>query len=322
MGSEPRRLDPAAARREAERLGAAGAPDWPPGETWASAAPGALVRVGEPEPGEGLHREHVRLLHGAGEAAALAALLAHVVAALPERLRLEARAVPGLDDGWLAALEPAGLASEGRLPRGWRAGPGDERDLLLFGRPPARRREPPAFAAPPAPAGRPSAEPELFVHGPETRRELAAFLDSLIPGRSYPAGALLSEAERAEGRRRRDLEADWVLAAAEGRVVGGVVLEPDGRAERAHVRRLHVDVAPPWRGRGLASRLLVRARAHAAQLGASRVEADPRGGHAVVRRALEAARLETCAVQRAAWRMRTASASWDEDVVLLSAPAG
>ena len=316
------RLDAREAGRRARELGADDAGRWPPGESWASPEGGALVRVGEPEPGEGHHREHVRLLRGAGEAEPLARLLDEVIRALPDRLRLETAAVAGQQDAWIEALTRCGLDDEGLLPGAWREHGGREAPLRFFGRPSARRREPPEMRAPAAPERARGPEPELRVHASDTRAGLARFLDRLVPGRAYPAGTLLSEAERSEGRRSGDLEAEWVLALSGEAVVGGVVLEPDPRPERAHVRRLHVDVAPGWRGRGLASALLRRARERAAELGASRVEADPRSGHAVVRRALEAAGLETCVIQRGAWRLRTATASWDEDVLLLSAPAG
>lgn len=324
MSPAVRLLDAGGAERLLKTL-ASDADSWPPGSTHVledEDRPSAVLRVGAPEPGEGYHREHVRLLHGAGERRALARLVGEVVAGLDERLRLESVFPTGEDASWAAACESAGLVREGALPEAWRGAPGRAATgLEHWGRPGRRRREPgPASVIPPTRAeGR--AGFQVVPHRAGTRDRLRDFLDALVPGRSYPAGTLLSDAERAETRRSGDLSADWMLALdADGRVAAGVVLEVDGRIERAHVRRLHVDVLPPHRGRGLATRLLRAARRSAALLGAERVEADPRAGHSAVIAALEGAGLVARGRQAGAWRMRTATASWDEDVLLMSAP--
>ena len=322
------RLEAGAAQRRLAALGVE-ADGWPPGPSYALPGSDAVLRLGDPEPGEGYHREHVRLLRGAGEGGALAVLCRLVVESQDPRLRLEAESLPALDPSWSRALEGAGLELEGVLPDGWSAPGGEPVDLHLHGRPgrpkrltPPPRPDPPVMQRPPIdPSRRGSAS--IVAHEAGTRATLRRFLDALVPGRSYPPGTLLSEAERGETRRRGDLEADWVLALdPEERVVGGVVLERDRRPERAHVRRLHVDVLADWRGLGLARDLLGAAGHRAEELGAQRVEADPRAGHEAVVRALSAAGLSHCARRRAAWRMRTAIDSWDEDVALLSAPTG
>jgi len=319
----PRRLDGREAERLLEGLGVE-AGVWPPGPSWVLAdedEPSALVRSGEPEPGEGYHREHVRLLRGTGHEHALSVLTSAVVAACDERLRLETCCPAGLDPGWAAACRTSGLELEVSLPAAWRPASGAPAVALEFwGRAGRGRRLRAPVSRTPVPS-RPESGWELQVHGAATRAALATFLGRLVAGRAYPPGVLLSDAERSETRRPGDLDAEWMLALAEdGSVVAGVVLEPDGRPERAHVRRLHVDVLPEFRGLGLATQLFDAARRRAGELGVERVEADPRGGHAAVIRALEKAGLGDCGRQAGAWRMRTATLAWDEDVALLSAP--
>jgi RimJ/RimL family protein N-acetyltransferase len=287
----------------------------------ASEAAALARRVCHAEPGEGYHREHVRALTGAG--APSPELMTAVVASLDERFRVECIIPEGRSGRWREGCEAAGLELEVSLPEGYRrASDGDLVALETWGRP-GRGAERPAVAFPRLAAERGEPEARIAVHDRGTRPALAAFLQSLTPGRSYPPGTLLSESERAETRRKGDLEADWVLALdAAGAVVGGVVLEADPRPHRSHVRRLHVDVLRRARGCGVATRLFRAAREHAAALGALRVESDPLAGNLGAVSALRGAGLEDCGRERGSWRMRTPTASWDADTLQLSARAG
>ena len=279
----------------------------------------ALLRLSGASPGDGYHSEHVRRVHLRGAGGAVASLLRACDERQPARLRLELESPlpPGLDD---RTVEAAGFTLEASLPEGWRDGP-RETALRLFARtaPPKPSADEPESRRP---VRSPTDESErLVVHGPGTRDALGRFLEQLVPGRSYPPGTLLSEAERVETRRPGDLEARWLLALDESaEVVAGLVFEPDGRQQRAHVLRVHVDVREDRRGKGLATRLLSEARRVAGRWSAHRLEADPRGGHRAVIRALITAGFAQVGSQRGAWRMRTATRSWDEDVQLFSAP--
>src|SRR5204862_3359162 len=85
----------------------------------------------------------------------------------------------------------------------------------------------------------------MYWHDDFTRRALGRFLTSLVPGRAYPPGTLLSEAERVETARARMLDAPWLLALSpDGAVLGTLAFERESADERAHVRRVHLDVAP------------------------------------------------------------------------------
>lgn len=296
--------------------------EWPPGRTFvvrddAARTPAAVARLSEPDPGDGYHREHVRLLRVAGARAALARVAREAAAAAGPDLRLEAE-MPAAAAEAVAALRSAGVEVEARLPAGHRtrAGPGD---YLLLGRPAQKRRG----SAPPVPSSVSASAPpfgdlQLLRHDESSRPRLAAFLRELSPGRSYPPGTLLSAAELDETRRPGGLDADWLLAVAgDGRVTGGLVFEHGRGSGRRHVRRLHLDVLRDHRGRGIATALVRRARQVAAATGWV-LEADPREGNVAALRALAAGGLARVGVQRAAWRMRCGGAAWDEDVILLS----
>jgi RimJ/RimL family protein N-acetyltransferase len=305
---------------------------WPPGRTFVASAGSewlALARLGDPPPGDGLHREHVRTLDLAGSDEGLAAAASAAAAAVRPDVRLEAEQ-PATSAAAIAALESAGLAVEGRWPGGWRTDAATC-DLVVLGREaperrPAGGRRPAPWARDAAPAGaRGRLDVRIERSTPALRPALRAFLEGLVPGRAYPAGALLSEAERAETRRRGDLEADWRLALTpDGAVAGGLVLERDARPERAHVRRVHLDVIPGARGRGVAASLL-RAALSDPPPGVARLEADPREGNAGACGALERAGFALAGAQAGAWRMRLATARdggptcWDEDVRLYAA---
>lgn len=300
--------------------------DWPPGRTvvldggragWAAAA-----HLGDAPVSDGYHREHVRSVHVAGSPDRLAQVAAAAVALASADLRLEAE-LPATDESGRTALEDAGLELEARSPGGWSAGAADV-DLVYLGRPGHGRRRP--APAPPQPPRRGeergACAVEVRRHDVETRAALAAFLEGLIPGRSYPPGVLLSESERAETRRPGDLDAAWLLAVEpSGCVVGALVVAPERRRGREHVGRVHVDVAERARGRGLAAALFARSLRLASSLGLRVLEADPRAGNRAVRAALVRGGFVESGTWRRAWRMRTPAARWDEDVVLAHAAA-
>ncbi|MEM7244896.1 MAG: GNAT family N-acetyltransferase [Acidobacteriota bacterium] len=316
VGSERRRL-----------LSAIPCESWPPGRDFIASHDGAAVaclRTAEADPGDGYHREHVRSLDvWWTDLAALTELAEWAVSRLESRCRLEWE-LPSSDEAVLAALEPLELEEEVRLVGGWRPeGGAKTEDLLLVGHA-APSRPGPEVAAPgrrarPLP---PAGSWRIESSSDESRPALARFLARLAPGRAYPPGTLLSGAEQVETRRRGDLEADWLLARTDdGEVVGGLVLERPRAPERAHVRRVHLDVLPEARERGLGTALFSQAVEQLGDVEHELLEADPRSGHRPVRRALEAAGFGVAGRQRGAWRMRTPSASWDEDVVLYQYPA-
>ena len=302
---------------------------WPPGQGFvvlaANGSVAAVARLGEPTPGDGHHREHVRTLVAEGEPAALAAC----VAAAAEHWdgRIEATVTPR-SSALREALASAGIKREVTLTRGWSDDDGSLVDLELWGR--GRGTDPPEGASPkPAKSRRRTSKARPPIEGigvgwhrPATRKLLARFLQGLVPGRSYPPGALLSEAERIETGRRGVLDAPWILALArdadgDAEVVGGLAFDREPGLERSHVRRLHLDVAVAWQRRGIAAGMLNLARDGArARLGALVLESDPRAGNIGACSALAAAGFEQVGIQRGAWRMRGAGRSWDEDVIL------
>lgn len=305
---------------------------WPPGRGFVALSSdgsvAAFSRLAEPPPGDGHHREHVRSLLGAGERDALEACLA--AAAQDWDGRVEASAPQGAA-GLRRGFERAGLEREVLLTRGWRDG-GTLVDLELWGRSPAgagrgSRRPPasaslgtwPADSALEARGGqRQDDGMRLLWHDASTREPLSRFLNTLVPGRSYPPGTLLSEAERLETSRRGALAAAWLLAlSADGQVAGGLVLDAEPEGERAHVRRVHLDIAEAWRGLGIATRLLRLARETARErLGVLVLESDPRAGNLGACGALASAGFEPAGIQRGAWRLRVGGQRWDEDVHL------
>ena len=301
-------------RSLAERAAHPASLAWPPGRTWIAREGESIVAVARsalPPPGDGYHREHVRTIRAWGAVGPLASALEELSLGMGEDVRLEASA-PGSASELRRALESVGLATEARLPHGW----GSD-DLVLLGRPASALRGASKSAWPTPPRSAEGGELTIVAHGPETRAALSAFIASLVPGRSYPAGTLLSEAERGETRRRGALEAAWLLAMdPDGVVVGGLILDSDARPQRAHVRREHLDVLPRWRGRGVATALL-RASLRVPEVG--RAEADPVAANLGACRALEAAGFERVGTQVGAWRMRGPAGAWDEDVAIYSA---
>ena len=312
---------------------------WDPGVTFVVAGggegdldPRAVARLCEPGPGDGHHREHVRTLQSAGEPAWQGEALLLAARSAPTALRLEA-VTTGASARAKDVLGAAGLEVEVSLPGAWRtlppagtaSAPDEHVDLVMWGRPSAGWAPLPAAArdgdAPRAQAGR-RGEISIVWHRLATRTALEAFLAALTPGRAYPPGALLSETELAETRRRGDLEASWLLALdGAGQVAGGLIFERDLRPQRAHVRRVHLDVVPSARGQGVATALLRAAVDRAGEIAVERLEADPRSGsHAC--RALESAGFARAGAQRGAWRMRTVARRWDEDVVYYVARVG
>src|SRR6185295_763917 len=120
------------------------------------------------------------------------------------------------------ALAAAGLEVEVAFP----VAPGDPatKPLQFWGLAAAPARREARAWEPPRPARESGGRAEVVVHDPSTREALRRFLDSLTPGRAYPPGTLLSEAERSETRRRGDLDAQWLLAMlADGSAAGGLV---------------------------------------------------------------------------------------------------
>lgn len=293
-----------------ERRGVAG---WPPGRTYAAAVGEDVVgvaRVGEPSPGDGYHREHVRTLHVAGEASAARPLLVRAAADAPASLRLAAETRAG-EDPHEAALRAAGLAPEVTLARHPPA-----RAIRLWGRCASPRPSmPDALRPAPSAARGDGAAVRVVVHGAATRAVLARFLATLVPGRSLPPGTLLSEAERLETSRRGELDLPWLLALdGPGEVAGGLVLEPDPRGPLERAARVHLDVRPELRGRGVGEALAREAAAWARGLGLAVLEADPRAGNVGACRALERGGFELAGVEAGAWRMRRGGEVWDEDV--------
>ncbi len=325
-----------ARRREIEGFLARQAAGWGPGRTFIAPAHGsiaAVARLLEPNPGDGHHREHAREVVVAGDEAAFGELALEAARVAGETMRLEATVVDG-DEALLHAWRAAGLELEARLPGGWMSDAG-LRDWLWLGRP-ARRgatagSRPAAEGAPRAiPAGAregsppdPAAKRAMRWFEPDLGPALERFLASLVPGRAYPAGTLLSEAERLETRRRDVSRAAWLLALdAAGEVAGGLMMEPQREAARAHVRRVHLDVRPPARGLGVASGLVARALAECGRFGVRRLEADPRALNAGACRALERGGMLRVGLQRGAWRVRGLAGTRDEDVAVYSAPSG
>lgn len=304
---------------------------WDPGRSFAvedGASITAAAILHEPSPGDGYHREHVRELALAGDAGGMIA--AACAAARAWDGRIEA-AISSSALWSREAFAAAGLAREVLLRSGLRLGEAFV-DLELWGRDPAGARAAPdeacvmAVRAPESGGERARARiaeagaVRLAWHDGATRGPLAAFASALVPGRSYPPGTLLSEAERLETSVGSGLRADWILAMAQDdRVVGGIVFarDPGSRHEgsRDHARRVHLDVLPPWQGRGIAASMLRLALHEArARLGASVLEADPRAGNAAACRALERAGFELAGIQPGSWRMRRGGRRWDEDV--------
>jgi len=301
-------------RRHVDAFFDAQGEELPPGRSfvaWRNGAVTAACRAAPADQGDGYHREHVRTLHLAGETASLQAVASCAAEMLPDDVRLEAW-LSSRQEAHVAALERAGLRIEVTLPGALQDGAAD---LACLGRPPAARRS----AAEPALAearrgARSRDEVTVVWHDAATRAGLARFLAQLVPGRAYPAGTLLSEADRLETARRGALDAAWVLALdAVGEVAGGVVFErPRGRP---HVRRVHLDVLRWWQARGVATRLLRAAIAGArAKLGVSRLEADPRAANAGACRAIERAGFALAGTQIGAWRLRVGGRCVDENV--------
>ena len=294
---------------------------WGSGVTLVARSGGAiagLARLLDPNPGDGHHREHVRELVACGDDGVLGELARAAVALAGDALRVEASSPDG-ESAWITALRDAGLGLDARLPGGWLED-GVARDWLLFGRAGRiRRAEGPPMRAPEG-----GARAGITLHWADeaTRAALRRFVAALVPGRAYPPGTLLSEAERLETARTSALLAPWLLALDErGEVAGALVLERPAAAQRAHVRRIHLDVARAVRGRGVATALVQRALREGRRHGALRLEADPRSGNAGAIAALRAGGMEPAGGQAGAWRLRGPSGSWDEDVLLFSAAA-
>lgn len=288
---------------------------WGSGITLAFRSRGALAglaRLEEPNPGDGHHREHVRKLVASGEEASFRALVAAALEVAGEDRRVEAECTDARP-AWREALVEAGVAEEVALPSGWRE---EGRDLTwrLHGRP-ARRAKggEPKVVAPPRGEG--VADVRLEWSDEATRAALGRFLAALVPGRAYPPGTLLSEAERLETERPRRSVGAWLLALRpDGEVAGALSLERPAEPQRAHVRRIHLDVLRAHRGTGLATALVARAIADARRLGIERLEADPRVGNAGAVLALERGGLALEGTQVRAWRLRGPAGAWDEDV--------
>jgi RimJ/RimL family protein N-acetyltransferase len=293
----------------------------PPGRSFVAWHDGVILaacRVASTDPGDGYHREHVRTIHLAGDAASLESAACCATEAVPADTRLEAW-ITSRQVAEVAALERAGLRVEVRLPEALDEG---AVDLVGLGREPQGRRGVVAVPGVPRRDAAPArGDVSIAWHDATTRAALARFLAHLVPGRAYPAGALLSEADRLETSRRGALDAAWLLAFdGAGEVAGGLVLERP-RA-RAHVRRLHLDVLPAWQGRGVATGLLRAAVDGArARLGASRLESDPRAGNEGACGAMERAGFTLAGTQLGAWRLRVGGRCVDEDVRFYAASA-